>query len=299
MKKNISKLAFLVLLSILIVGCNNGERSIFSRDNQVQFDTLVVEKKYYLNNDTANPYCDLNVHFVYPIKSSKTELNRLQQLFISNTLGQMYGEYTPKEAIELYTNNFVKNYEADALIFQDELEDLENHPNLIPSNLDAEHENELQSNSFYSYYETLSSKVYFNENNLLSFQVNRYNNKGGSATYSSHNNYVINLRTGDLLTEGDIFTPGYDVALQQLFEKVLMQENNVKTVSDLENLGYFGIEEIMPNRNFLIDNKGITYIFNKGEYSAYLLDAPEVFISFDELRMLLKKNTVVSKLAEQ
>jgi hypothetical protein len=129
--------------------------------------------------------------------------------------------------------------------------------------------------------------------------VNRYNNKGGSATYSSHNNYVINLRTGDLLTEGDIFTPGYDVALQQLFEKVLMQENNVKTVSDLENLGYFGIEEIMPNRNFLIDNKGITYIFNKGEYSAYLLDAPEVFISFDELRMLLKKNTVVSKLAEQ
>ena len=64
-------------------------------------------------------------------------------------------------------------------------------------------------------------------------------------------------------------------------------------------MGYFGIDEIMPNRNFLIDESGITYIFNKGEYSAYLLDAPEVFIPFDDLRMLLKENTLVTKLAQQ
>ena len=134
---------------------------------------------------------------------------------------------------------------------------------------------------------------------MLSFQVYRSNNKGGSANYSAYNNYVINLRTGSLITENDIFTPGYDVALQQLFEQSLMQQNGVKTVSDLEDLGYFGIEEIVPNRNFLIDDTGITYIFNKGEYSAYLLDAPQIFLSFEELRMLLKKNTVVSKLAEQ
>ena len=89
-----------------------------------------------------------------------------------------------------------------------------------------------------------------------------------------------------------------DVALQQLFATILMQQNEVKTVSDLEDLGYFGIDEMMPNRNFLIDADGITYIFNKGEYSAYLLDAPEIFIPFDDVRMLLKKNTLVSKLAE-
>ena len=73
----------------------------------------------------------------------------------------------------------------------------------------------------------------------------------------------------------------------------------MNTISDLEDLGYFGIDEIMPNRNFLIDANGITYIFNKGEYSAYLLDAPEILITFEEVRMLLKKNTIVSKLVEQ
>lgn len=272
---------------------------MFSKDNQVKFDTLIVEKKHYLYNDTTKPFCDLKVHFVYPIKSSKTDLTILQQIFIENMLGQIYTKLAPEEAIERYTNNFVKNYQTDARIFDDELQELENHPNLIPQNHDTIHEEELQSNAFYTYHETLLNKVHFNQNNLLSFQVCRSNNKGGAAEYSSYNNYVINLKTGNLITENDIFTAGYDVALQQLFEKNLMQQNDVKTVSDLEDLGYFGIEEIMPNRNFLIDDNGITYIFNKGEYSAYLLDAPEVFIPFNELRMLLKKNTLVSKLAEQ
>lgn len=299
MKKNKTILLVLAILSILVVSCNSGNKSMFSKDNQVQFDTLVVEKKQYLYNDTANPFCDLNLHFVFPIKSSKTDLKRLQQLFIRNTFGQTYDALIPEEAIERYTKNFLRNYEADAHIFQDELKEMEDNPNFIPQNLDSHHEDELQSNEFYSYHETLSNRIHFNQNNLLSFQVCRSNNKGGSATYSSYNNYVINLLTGMLITENDLFTAGYDVALQQLFAKILMQQNDVKTVSDLEDLGYFGIDEIMPNRNFLIDNTGITYIFNKGEYSAYLLDAPEIFIPFEDLRMLLKQNTVVSKLAEQ
>lgn len=298
--KNITiQIAVVTLLSIVIVGCNSGSKSMFSKDNQVLFDTLIVNRKHHLHNDTLNPFCDLNIHFVYPIKSPKSDLEKLQQLFIRNTIGQTYDDYTPEEAIERYAKTFVKNYEIDARVFDDKLQDLENHSNLIPQNFDANHEDELQSNEFYSYSETLTNKVHFNQNNLLSFQVSRLNNKGGAASYSSCNNFVINLRNGSLLTENDIFTPGYDVALQQLFEKNLMQQNGVKTVADLEDLGYFGIEEIMPNQNFLIDADGITYIFNKGEYSAYLLDAPKVFLSYDEVRMLLKNNTLVSKLAEQ
>lgn len=299
MKKYSSIPAILALLSIFVLSCNTNNKNIFSKDNQVTFDTLIVENKQYLYNDSANPFCELIVSFVYPMTSSKNDLERLQQLFIRNTLGQTYDAFSPEEAMDRYTKAFLRNYEADARIFKDELQDLEDHPNLIPQNLDLQHEHEMQTNDFYSYQETLTNKVHFNENNILSFQVCRSNIKGKSATYSSYSNYVINLQTGNLISENEIFTPGYDVALQQLFAADLMQQNQVNTISDLEDLGYFGIEEIMPNRNFLIDANGITYIFNKGEYSAYLLDAPEIFITFDEVRMLLKKNTLVSKLAEQ
>lgn len=297
MKKNITKIALVAFISIFIIACNSGNRSMFSKDNQVKFDTLNVDKKHYLNNDTSKQYCKLDVKFVYPVESSKNELKKIQQIFIFTMFGQMYDEFTPEEAINQYTNDFIKNYEADAKIFQEAVTDLENHPNLAPQNIDEDNEHELQSSEFYSYNESLSNKVHFNQSRILSFQVNQSNNKGGAANYSSFNNYVINLKSGELMSENDIFTSGYDIALQKLFINSLLLQNNVKTISDLEDLGYFGIEEIVPNRNFLIDSEGITYTFNKGEYSAYPLSAPVVFLSFNEVKMLLKENTVVSKLA--
>lgn len=299
MEMNRFILAVATTLLIFYTSCKTVEKEQVLEENQVRFDTLVVEKRHYLSNDTTSPFCDLNVHFVYPITSSESDLKRLQHIFIDNTFGQPYIDLSPEEAVEEYTKNFLKNYEADARIFQKELQDLESHPELILQNFESQHEKELKPSEFYTYLETLSNKIYFNKNNLLSFQVCRTNNKGGSATYSAYNNYVINLETGNLVTESDLFIAGYDVALQQLFETKLLQENSVSTVYDLEELGYFGIEEIMPNRNFLIDEDGITYIFNKGEYSAYLLDAPEIFIPYEDVVMLLRKNTLVSKLAEQ
>ena len=297
MRKNRIKIVIITWVSIIAISCNNDNKSTFTKENLVQFDTLIVNKKHHLRNDSANPSCELNVQLVFPIESGKSDLKKLQQLFIHETLGQIFENLTPYEAVDQYVENFIKNYEADARIFDEEMIELENHPTLIPQTKDEEHENELQSNIFYTYYESLSNKIHFNQSNLLSFQVNQSNNKGEAATYSSFNNFVINLKTGGLVTENDIFVPGYDVALQQLFANSLMQQNEVKSISDLEDLGYFGIQEIMPNRNFLINNEGITYTFNKGEYSAYPLSAPEVFIPFNELKMLLKPNTVVSKIA--
>lgn len=299
MKKNRIILATATFLLLFFASCKTNSEDIPLRDNQVKFDTLAVEKRQYLNNDTANSYCDLKVHFVYPSASNEVSLKKLQQLFIRNTFGTPFDDLTPQEAVDKYTNSFVNNYEADAGVFQRKLEDLENHPELAPQNLDIYHEQALQSTDFYTYLETLSSKVHFNKGNLLSFQVNRINQKGSSAAYSTYHSYVINLETGELVAENDLFTAGYDVALQQLFASKLMQQNNVNTIYDLEELGYFGIEEIMPNRNFLIDEKGITYIFNKGEYSAYLLEAQEIFIPFEDISVLLRENTLVSKLAEQ
>ena len=297
MKKNIAKLAFVAFISIFTIACNSGNRSMFSKDNQVKFDTLSVDKKHYFQNDTSKQYCKLDVEFIYPLESSKNELKRIQQIFIRAMFGSTYEELTPEEAINQYTKDFTNNYEADALIFQEAIVDLENHPNLAPQNMDEDHEHELHSSEFYSYYETLSNKIHFNQSRILSFQVNQSNNKGGGANYSSYNSYVVNLKSGELISENDIFTPGYEVALQKLFINSLLLQNDVKTISDLEDLGYFGIDEIVPNRNFLIDSEGITYTFNKGEYSAYPLSAPVVFLSFNEIRMLLKENTVVSKLA--
>lgn len=291
-------LTIFVILSVFFTSCNVDTEKKTLKENQVEFDTLIVENRQYLQNDTTSPYCDLNIHFVYPINSGEMDLEMLQQLFISSTFGLSYDDFTPKEAIDRYASNFLKNYEADSRVFNKELSGLDNNTDLIAQTFNVPHEKELHPQEFYTYIETLETKIHFNKNNLLSFQVCRTNKKGSSASYNSFNNYVVDLESGKLVTENDLFVAGYDVALQQLFESKLLQQNKVNTVYDLEELGYFGIEEIMPNRNFLIDEDGITYIFNKGEYSAYLLDAPEIFLPFKDVVMLLRDNTLVTELAE-
>ncbi len=75
---------------------------------------------------------------------------------------------------------------------------------------------------------------------------------------------MINLNTGQQVTENEIFNAGYDIALQSLIIASLLDKNNVKTVEELEDLGYFGVLEIVPNKNFLLNDKGIIYTYNKG-----------------------------------
>ena len=113
----------------------------------------------------------------------------------------------------------------------------------------------------------------------------------------SYSNYVWNLENGNQLTENDIFVSGYDSVLHNLLIASLIEQNKVESLDELEDLGFFGVGEIVPNNNFLINDKGITYTFNKGEYSAYQLNAPEVFIPFNDIRQLIRENSIVSKLA--
>ena len=137
----------------------------------------------------------------------------------------------------------------------------------------------------------------YNQYGLIAFQVKQSNNKGGAISYDSYRNYVINVHNGSQVTENDIFNPGYDTALQSLIINSLLEQHGVKTISELEELGFFGVQEIVPNRNFLLNDKGIIYTYNKGEYSAYQIDAPQVFIPYAAILSLLRENSVSEKLA--
>ena len=268
-------------------------------NNKIEFDVLSVTKKSYLDNDTTQPFCEIAIRFVYPKTAEKLDVKQLQQLFIENMFGQSYLNLSPQEAMDRYVANYIKNYLSDAKIFNKNISNMKLMGTLATDYSD-EWDNiygDTLSYIFYSYYETLSDTIYFNKNDILSFQVRQTRGKDEETSFESYKNCVINLKTETILTENDIFKPDYEKQLQLLFISSLIEQNGVKTIGDLEDLGYFDIEEIMPNKNFLVDDKGITYIFNRGECAAYPLNAQVIFLSYDALRPILKENTVVSQLA--
>lgn len=288
-----------LILFLSLLSCQNSERSKDNPDNNILFDTITVAERYHLDENIANPHCDIAVELIYPMEGEDADIKRLQEFFLRSMFGSSSGEVSPEIAVKSYVENYVKNYIRDAEVYNLRDNDINiNMLNGLISPTDMSDSLHLNENQFYTYFENLSNRIVYNKRGVLSFQVKLSSNKGGASShFVSYTNYAINLNSCQLLTENEIFKDGWDRALQNLIISSLLKNNRVKNLTALEDLGYFGVGEIVPNSNFLINDKGITYTFNKGEYSAYQLEAPEIFIPFEEIRSLIRESSIVSKLA--
>ena len=130
-----------------------------------------------------------------------------------------------------------------------------------------------------------SDDIAYNKNDILSYTVNFENYTGGAHGAHSFTNHVIDMKTGNLIKEDDIFIEGFQEDLAQILIDRIAKQNTVENPKELENIGFFSIDEIFPNGNFLIDDNGITYTFNEYEIAAYVVGCNECTSS-------LRRNTI-------
>jgi hypothetical protein len=257
------------------VACN---RKIKTDDNAILFDTIQVNKIHYLNNDSSKFRCNLQISFVYPQSDNVLEKqNNLQTIFIENVLSESFGELSPQEAIDSYTNQYLKNFG------EFNIEDFsENYS--------------LTDETGFSYFLDLKDRIVYNKNNFISFIVESQNYEGGAHGAHSMYGYVINLNTGELLNEETFSGTNYKNNLLSVMLQKVAEANGVEDAKQLENIGY-NIDEIKPNGNFTIDDKGITYYFNEYEIASYYVGITKVFISYEELKVFIAEDSPISSLA--
>jgi hypothetical protein len=246
----------------------------------VTFDTIRVDKIHHLNNDTSQLSCNLQISFIYPKSCNDTgELKSLQTLFIENVLSESFGNLSPQEAIHNYDMQYILNFdELNAEGFNNDDYSLEDENGFI-------------------YYLNLKNEVVFNKNNFVSFTVESENYEGGA--HGSHNicGYVIDLSTGKLLDEDTFAGNNYKKNLSSVMIQKVAEANGVETAEQLENIGYINIDELAPNGNFTLDDKGITYYFNEYEIASYSVGITKVFIAYDELKVYITEDNPISSLA--
>lgn len=271
----------LFLLGILASGCNTGTRE--TTQNEITFDSIQTEKIYHLLDNPDNPNCNLQINFTYPTKfADKDILKKIQEQFISSYFGDSYAQLTPQEAADKYTEDYLNAYKELEIDFKEEVKRSDNTP----------------VGAWYSYYEMSSNDIVFNENDIMSYTVNFENYTGGAHGAHTYTNHVINVKTGQPITEEDIFIDNFQDSLAQILVDRIAEQNNVEEAKELENIGFFSIEEIFPNGNFLIDETGITYFFNEYEIAAYVVGVIKVHLTFEEIKYLLKKESPISSLFE-
>ena len=70
---------------------------------------------------------------------------------------------------------------------------------------ELEKKDDLPVGAWFSYFEMSSDEIVYNQNDILSYTVSFENYTGGAHGSHAYNNHVINLKTGNAITEEDIF----------------------------------------------------------------------------------------------
>lgn len=279
MRTSLTCFSLFIVIFTLFCSCETTKKNDLSND--IVYDTVSVAKVYHLDNDPEKPSCSLTINYLFPVKyEDENILSKMQnELNFALMEDEKYEKLTPTEAVNKYVEDYIENYKQDAS---------EQFPDWAASG-DPE--------DYYSYTKTLDTKILFDKAGLVSYLISSEDSRGGANSSTSYRNIVINLETGAAMYEKDIYIPDYKAFLNDLLIKKIVEQNNVQEAEDLLMYGYWGIEDLTSSNNFSIDDNGITYIFNPGEYSAPTLGEIKVFLSYSEIRLILKEGSPVSSLA--
>ena len=246
--------------------------------NGITYDSLSVSKIYHLDNDSTKPSCTIKVKYLFPVKYADAEILSKIQKELNYTIleDESYESLSPDSAVDKFVEDYIKNYIDEANV---------QFPDWAQSD---------ETEDYFSFYKSIESKVLYDKNKLLSYQVSSMDYKGGANSSTLYKNVVLDLKTGNVVTEQDIFIPDYKQVLNAMLTSKIVEQNNVKKAEDLLEFGYWGIEDITSNNNFYLNDNGLAYIFNQGEYSAPSLGKIEIPFSFEELSAILKPDSPIS-----
>lgn len=264
----------------LLSACGSDAKKV--KENDIRFDTIAVKESYHMKKIETNPGCSLQINFLFPAEYQNPHvLKAVQQQFIKTFLGDDYMQFSPREAVSQYAANYLNDFKKRETDFESDVEEHGSEPN----------------DEWYSSYEILGDSIYYNQNDLLSMVVSKEYDTGGAHNAHYYTNRVFDLKTGERITEAEIFVEDYQDDLAKIIVDAIALCNNVDKASDLENIGFFNINEIYPNKNFYVDDIGITYTFNEYEIAAYVVDATSVRIPYEKIRHLLRKESPIARIA--
>jgi hypothetical protein len=261
-----------ILLTLTLLAALASCTGAGNKDNHITFDTILVQKTYHLLHDTANPGCLLTQSFVFPkIWPDTVLLSVAQTFFVTAFYGTGYEGYTPADASEQYVNAYLDKYiELEADFIED-----------------REIAEELSLEAWFSYYEDRQDTILYNRDGILSFAVYVSTYTGGAHGYISTSFYSLCVATAERITENDLFIKESEKEIAALIVKELCTQYDVKKPEQLEELGFFDVKEILPNGNFYLDDKGITYAYNVYEIAAYAMGTIEVRLPYADIKHLL------------
>lgn len=234
----------------------------------VQWDSIKIKTTYY-DQQAARSGSSVNVDILYHYPTNDTTLLKtISKAFF----GDAYATMSPKAAIEQYLREVRSEYlfGTDSLGFSaKELADMKS---------------EL----------SLSNSITYYDDYIITMQKDLYTYSAGAA-HGLHGlgNYTIDRKSKDVISEGDLFIDGYGPELNKVLQRALIKSLGRKTAQEVEKEDGIYVADLTSNDNFRLDAKGMTYTYNPYEIAPYAMGIIEVFVPYEEVRHLLRPQSIL------
>lgn len=245
--------------------------------NGIRFEKAKAEKEVMLAEGSDAPSCKVLLEVVY---AQESEGNNTAVTAINNAIEeQLLGMQGLKmqQAVDSFATQYTRDYRKNlAEMYEQDKEDAEKH-------------------AWYEYHYTVSTEVQHTACEALGDKVvavvlaNLDYFEGGA--HGIQQQLVMNFdsETGKRLTLQDFFVPGFEHQLSELLLEKLMDQQEVKTLDELKAKDFLYTMDMFPSENFIVNDDGLTFIYNPYEIAPYDKGRTEIKISFDEAEGIMKK----------
>ena len=136
----------------------------------------------------------------------------------------------------------------------------------------------------------------YNKHGVVTFErvdVVKKNDKVSSVT---HRYYSFDVDSQTFIDVNRLFRDDAISDVCQLLKQQLLTQNNVTGNEQLNDLGYFNVENISVSRNFYFDDKGVTWSFLPNELAVEAVGEPKITIPYKDLEPSLCENSIIERL---
>ncbi|MBQ0070128.1 MAG: DUF3298 domain-containing protein [Bacteroidales bacterium] len=282
MKTNYQKhlISTIIVLSFswLCISCNQTASNGYTSTDTVSTSaTQKVDSTSYIksNGEKCNIFADATI--AVPTNCGNGNITELRKQFAKYVLDAP-DSLSVDEALNQYMINYLKQYEIS--YNEDTAEGLDD---------------EIDSDTIKTYNNSINISVLYNNKDVVTFSkviVTRKNNYVSSVV---HRYYNFDIKTGNYITLNNLFRDDAIQYLCQDFKSILMSENNVSSVDQLNEVGYFNIDNLTVNLNFFFDETGITWVYLPNELAIQNLGEPKIKITYSDLEPYLNDNSLVKR----
>ena len=280
MKINFFSIVILLFFTMLVVSCGKtGKGKTGDGKPAVTLKTQQLNDKSTFklsNGDRCTIVADATID--YPVSTlNNTAVDSLQRLFAAYVL-ESGDSLSLQDAMRQVVANSMHQYD-----FMDEP-------------MSEEEAGEGDDMTTLNYATSTRVTPIYNKNGIVTFERVDVVKKNDKVTSVTHRYYSFDVETQTFIDVNRLFRDDAVADVCQLLKQQLLKQNNVTGNEQLNDLGYFNVENITVSRNFYFDDKGITWSYLPNELAVEAVGEPKISIPYGELGDFVCDNSIIERL---